>query len=158
MDCRGNVLGAVWVSMLAACTAPPSSAPGTEKSAAVSAPQLLDSAPLLPPLTADGYKREFAEQVARASPEVFAEPIPEMLKSVVVLEITIDRSGALRRATVRRSNGYRALENLALESVRRAAPYAAPPWTVRNSDGSLTFLETFLFRDDGRFRILSLVR
>jgi len=157
MGCRGNVFGAVWMSMLTACSAPPSVAPGTEKSA-VSAPQLLDFAPLLPPLTTDGYKREFAEQVARASPEVFAEPIPEMLKSVVVLEITIDRSGALRRATVRRSNGYKALENLALESVRRAAPYAAPPWTVRNSDGSLTFLETFLFRDDGRFRILSLVR
>jgi len=158
MGCRGNVLGAVWISMLTACSAPLSNAPANEKSAAVSAPQLLDFAPLLPPLTTDGYKREFAEQVARASPEVFAEPIPEMLKSVVVLEITIDRSGALRRATVRRSNGYKALENLALESVRRAAPYAAPPWTVRGGDGSLTFLETFLFRDDGRFRILSLVR
>jgi len=157
MGCRGNALGAVWVSMLAACSAPPASAPAVENSA-VSAPQLLDFAPLLPPLTVDGYKKDFAAQVARASPEVFAEPIPEMLKSVVVLEITIDRSGALQRATVWRSNGYRALEKLALDSVRRAAPYAAPPWTARQSDGSLTFLETFLFRDDGRFRILSLVR
>jgi hypothetical protein len=48
------------------------------------------------------------------------------------------------------------LENRALESVRRAAPYQAPAFTVRRSDGSVNFLETFLFRDDGRFRILSL--
>jgi protein TonB len=115
-------------------------------------------APLIPPLTLDGYKKEFAEQVARVSPEIFSEPIPEMLKSVVVLDVTIDQEGRLQRIAVRRSNGYRALENLAMDSVRRAAPFAAPAWTVRRGNGSVNFLETFLFRADGRFQILSLVR
>jgi hypothetical protein len=58
--------------------------------------------------------------------------------------------------SVRRSNGYKALESRALESVKRAAPFAAPAFTIRRADGSVQFLETFLFRNDGRFRILSL--
>lgn len=112
---------------------------------------------MLPPLTLEAYKRGFAEQVARVSPEMFSEPVPEMLKSVVVLDITIDRDGKLLRVAVRRSNGYKALENRAMDSVRRAAPYPAPAWSVRRGDGTVNFLETFLFRDDGRFRIRSLV-
>ena len=115
------------------------------------------SAPMVPPLTLDGYKKEFARQVAYASPEAFDDPLPEMLKSVVVLDITIDRDGRLARVSVRRSNGYAELEKVALNSVRRAAPYASPAWTMRRSDGSVHFLETFLFRNDGRFRIRSLV-
>lgn len=80
-----------------------------------------------------------------------------MLKSIVVLDITIDRDGRLAQVMVRRSNGYKALENAALDSVRRAAPYASPPRLALRSDGSVNFLETFLFRDDGRYRIRSLV-
>jgi protein TonB len=103
----------------------------------------------------DGYKKQFAERVASVSPE-FSEPVPEVLKSIVVLEVVIDRQGGLQRVAVRRSNGYKALEAHALESVRKAAPYAAPPFTIRRRDGTVSFLETFLFRDDGRYRILSL--
>lgn len=110
----------------------------------------------MPALTLAGYKKDFAGRVARASSDTFDEPVPEVLKSIVVLDIAIDRDGNLRHVAVRRSNGYRALELRAMESVRRAAPYAAPPFTIRRADGSVSFLETFLFRDDGRFRILSL--
>jgi protein TonB len=80
-----------------------------------------------------------------------------MLKSVVVLDVTIGPDGKLLRVAVRRSNGFKALENLAMDSVRRAAPFPAPAWAVRRGDGTVNFLETFLFRDDGRFRIRSLV-
>ena len=103
----------------------------------------------------NGYKKEFAAHIARTSPE-FTEPMPEMLKSVVVLEVVIDRNGGLQHVSVRRSNGYKALENKAMESVRKAAPFPAPAVTIRRRDGTVSFLETFLFRDDGRFRILSL--
>jgi TonB family protein len=151
---RLSVAGAAGMALLASCTAPP---PGPVQSPRAAAPPAAAPAPLIPPLTLDAYKKEFAEQVARVSPEIFSEPIPEMLKSVVVLEVTIDQEGRLQRIAVRRSNGYRALENLAMDSVRRAAPFAAPSWTVRGADGSVNFLETFLFRADGRFRIRSLV-
>src|SRR5262249_10822578 len=111
-----------------------------------------------PALTLDAYKKEFAGQVARASADhLFTETLPEMFKSIVVVEVRIDRGGGLQRVAIRRSNGYKALGNRALESVRRAAPFAAPAFTIRRSDGTIEFLETFLFRDDGRFQIRSLV-
>lgn len=146
--------------MLVACSSPPPGrAPEQAQASAPRAapPSASAPAPLIPPLTLEGYKKAFAQQVARGSPEVFTEPLPEMLKSVVVLEVTIGNDGRLLRVAVRRSNGYKALENLAMESVRRAAPFTAPAWTVRRSDGTVNFLETFLFRDDGRYQIRSLV-
>jgi protein TonB len=88
---------------------------------------------------------------------MFEEPLPEMFKSIVVLEIAIDREGRLMRVSVRRSNGFKALESRAMDSVRRAAPFDAPAFTLRGRDGGVNFLETFLFRDDGRFQIRSLV-
>lgn len=110
----------------------------------------------LQPLTLEAYKGAFAEKVARASPAIFDEPLPKVLKSIVVLEVTIDHNGTLLSVSVRRSNGYRDLEAIALNSVRHAAPFAAPVRAIRRRDGSVNFLETFLFRDDGRFRIRTL--
>ena len=136
---------------LAACASKPVAERATAPAAAAAAP----AKSVIPPLTLDSYKKEFAAQIARTSPE-FAEPVPEVLKSIVVLEVVIDREGGLQHLTVRRSNGYKALENRAMESVRKAAPFAAPAVTIRRRDGTVSFLETFLFRDDGRFRILSL--
>ncbi len=142
--------------LLASCSAPPQ---GPARTPRASPPQaaMPPEQPVVPAVTLDDYKRAFAQRVALASRETFDDPLPEMLKSVVVLEVTIDREGRLARVAVRRSNGYRALENAALESVRRAAPYPPPSWSVRRADGSVNFLETFLFRGDGRFRIRSLV-
>ena len=147
-------------AMLAACSAPP---PGrAPEQPQASAPQAvlfppLAPAPIIRPLTIDAYKKSVAERVARASPDVFGEPLPEMFKSIVVLDITIDREGRLANVAVRRSNGYKVLENRAMDSVKRAAPFGAPALTVRGRDGTVNFLETFLFRDDGRFQIRSLV-
>jgi protein TonB len=156
-----TAFGIAWLALLAACSAPPPvpapAPPPPEQSAARSLAPPPMREPLVPPLTLEGYKKEFAQRVALASPELFEDPLPEMFKSIVVLDITIDRDGGLAKVSVRRSNGYKALEIAALNSVHRAAPYAAPSWTVRRSDGSVNFLETFLFRDDGRFQIRSLV-
>ena len=139
--------------LLAACSANPP-APQRPGMPVVAAPAPL---PHVAPLTLEGYKKSVAERIARSSPDMFLEPMPEMFKSIVVLDITIDRDGRLAKVSVRRSNGYKALENRAMESVKRAAPFVAPAFTVRGRDGSVSFLETFLFRDDGRFRIRSLV-
>ena len=157
MDLRPIALGISWTVLLASCSAPPPSAPAPPATVSQQAPPPAAAARIIPPLTLDGYKKAFAEQVAYGRPEVYSEPVPEMLKSVVVLDVTIGRHGELLAVSVRRSNGYKALENLAMDSVRRAAPFAAPAWPVRRADGTVNFLETFLFRDDGRFQIRSLV-
>ena len=145
--------------LLAACSTPsgrpPAQPPAPEpQAAAVPAPSPTQR---IPPLTLEAYKKAVAERIALPSPDIFAEPLPEMFKSIVVLDITIDREGRLAQVSVRRSNGFKALENRAMESVKRAAPFVAPAFTVRGRDGSVNFLETFLFRNDGRFRIRSLV-
>jgi len=59
--------------------------------------------------------------------------------------------------SVFRSNGYPALAQRALDSVARAAPCAAPEPALLQAAGSLSFLETFFFRDDGSFQRRSLV-
>ena len=140
--------------LIGACAEKPS-APVVPPPPAPAAPQA-EPAPLLPALTIDGYKREVAGRIAAKSPHLFTDPLPEMFKSIVVLDITIGRDGTLERVTVRRSNGFKQLEARALESVRQAAPYAAPSLLVRHG-GSVNFLETFLFRADGRFQIRSLI-
>ena len=103
------------------------------------------------------YKVEVAKQIASASPDLFSDPIPEMLKSVVVLDIRIGKDGAPQQVSVRRSNGFRQLEQRAESSVRKAAPFSAPAPELLRGASSVQFLETFLFRADGRFQILSLV-
>lgn len=151
--------GIIFTVVLAGCSAKP--VPEQAEAPPPAPPVQVAKIPeprVIPPLTMDAYKKEFAGQVARASSEhLFADPLPEMFKSIVVVEVRIDREGALQRVAVRRSNGYKALENRALDSVRRAAPFVAPAFTIRRSDGTVEFLETFLFRDDGRFQIRSLV-
>ena|SRR5436190_2829425 len=140
--------------LLAACSSNPP-APHQPGTPLASAPQ--PQRPLLAPLTLDAYKKLVAERIAQSSPDIFAEPMPDMFKSIVVLDITIDRDGKLAKVSVSRSNGFKALENRAMDSVKRAAPFVAPSFAVRGRDGSVNFLETFLFRNDGRFRIRSLV-
>ena len=105
----------------------------------------------------DGYKIEVARRIASASPDLFSDPLPDVLKSIVVLDIAIGRDGVPQQVSVRRSNGFRQLEQRAEASVRKAAPFSAPGPEVLRGASSVRFLETFLFRDDGRFQIRSLV-
>ena len=130
----------------------PEAAPPAPQAAVAPAP----GAPSLPALSIDAYKKQVAARIAAKNRHMFADPLPEMFKSIVVLDITIDRDGNLVRIAVRRSNGFRQLETRAMDSVREAAPFVAPRAIVRRG-GRVQFLETFLFRDDGRFVIRSLV-
>ena len=108
-------------------------------------------------ITLADYKVEVAKRIASTSPDLFTDPLPEMLKSIVVLDIAIGRDGVPQQVSVRRSNGFRQLEQRAEASVRKAAPFGAPAPEVLRGASSVRFLETFLFRDDGRFQIRSLV-
>ena len=123
----------------------------------VATPSPIPSKPAMRATTLDGYKVEVAKRIASSSPDLFAEPLPEVLKSIVVLDIAIGRDGMPQQVSVRRSNGFRALEQRAEASVRKAAPFNAPAPEVLRGASSVRFLETFLFRDDGRFQIRSLV-
>jgi periplasmic protein TonB len=157
------VLPLLCAALGAACSSPSPVAPQATGAAAEPAQVAIAALSARAPATQaasaatiDGYKKHFAERIVNDNPNVFADPLPKMLKSIVVLDVTIDRAGNLSAVSVRRSNGYKDLEKVAMNSVRNAAPYAAPGRSVGRRDGSVNFLETFLFRDDGRFQIRTL--
>lgn len=104
----------------------------------------------------DEYKRRFARSVAAANAKGLADSLPPILKSVVVLDITVGADGALDRVVVWRSNGYTELERAALESVRRMGAAPPPPAQALLGGGSVRFLETFLFRPDGLYQVRSI--
>ena len=128
---------AAMAAMLAGCATPP--------------------APPAAQPTLDEYKRVVAKRITDASRDTYAEPVPEMLKSIVVLEITLDKAGAPLEVAVYRTNGYDELSARAIASVVDAAPFAPPASALLQGDGSVSFLETFLFREDDSFQLRSLV-
>ena len=113
--------------------------------------------PAVPPQTLNDYKLGVAQRIVAASRETYSTPVPEMLKSIVVLEITLDQTGAPLEVTAFRSNGYEDLTLRAITSVVDAAPFAAPEAALLKGAGTVSFLETFLFRDDDAFQLRSLV-
>lgn len=156
LACRPRALCTLAVPiMLAACTFTvprPTVAPP----AAALAPEALKTPEQSLALTVDAYKRDVARHIYGTSAEhLFEGPPPPQLRAVVVLSLRIDPTGNLTRVSVLRSNGYRELEEIALQSVRRAAPLPMPNRLVMHN-GSADFVETWLFREDGRFQIRSL--
>jgi TonB family protein len=103
------------------------------------------------------YKRGVAHRIVQKSADTYSQPMPEMMKSIVVLEITVDHAGRATAVSVYRSNGYAHLEKRALASVAKAAPFTPPAPALLYGSGSVSFLETFLFRDDDLFQVRSLV-
>lgn len=101
----------------------------------------------------DAYKAEVARHIYKSSArDTFEGAAPPLLKSIVVLEVTIDARGAAH-ARVVRSNGFKELEARALQSVKRATPL--PRWSGAGKK-PVSYYETWLFRNDGRFQIRSI--
>jgi len=156
-----RLLAGVGIAALAACTArqsdvlpPQAVVPDVVPRAAESAKP--ESAPDSRAWTLDTYKQEVARWIARTSAEHLYEGAPPpLLKSIVVLNISVNSEGQLARVTVLRSNGFRALEQRALQSVKAAVPLPKPGLVVSRR-GVAEFTETWLFRDDGRFQLRSL--
>ncbi len=104
----------------------------------------------------DDYKKHAAGHIVSVSKHELAPSLPPILKSVVVLDITVDAEGNAR-AVLWRSNGYEDVEKIALDSVQRAGRLPAPSPEVLKGQQSVRFLETWLFRHDGRYHVRSVV-
>jgi protein TonB len=106
--------------------------------------------------TLNGYKKDAALWISNVNRKSLFEGVPPpILKSVVVLLISIDADGQPRQVKVLRSNGYTDLEKIAVQSVHRAAPLPHPNRLIVRR-GGVEYTETWLFRDDGRFQIRTL--
>ena len=104
------------------------------------------------------YKTAIARQIVAASKAKYTEDLPPILKSVVVLDISIDKGGRPVRVVVWRSNGYEDLEATALASVKNIGAFPPPSEDLLAGNDTVRYLETFLFRPDGKFQIRSLER
>lgn len=104
----------------------------------------------------DRYKEILARHIVlRNAEHTFSGPLPPMLPAIVVLRISVDRSGAITNMFVQRSRDDEA-SSVALASLRRSGALPRPHNLLKASEPDLTFSETFLFNDDYRFQVRSL--
>jgi periplasmic protein TonB len=113
------------------------------------------SAPAAPPSPdLDAYKTQVAYRVMERNPgQTFSGKLPEMLPAIVVLNVTVDKDGALKAVEVQRSRDDNA-SRVAVDSMRRSEPLPRPANLLANRD-AVTFSETFLFNDQYRFQLRS---
>lgn len=60
-----------------------------------------------------------------------------------LLDLKIDSSGNLLSANIKESSGHESLDNQALEMVRKASPFPAPPETLRGRSFNITVPVSF---------------
>ncbi|MCW7541599.1 hypothetical protein OOT46_27720 [Aquabacterium sp. A7-Y] len=98
----------------------------------------------------DQYRVRAGQRIAQANQgSVYLDTPPDILLAIPVLEVELNADGSIRRIQVlRHPRQARDTTQLAIDAVRRAAPFGdvsrlPKPWR---------FPETFLFRDDRKFK------
>lgn len=108
-------------------------------------------------LALDRYHVEIAQHIVERNPSYVLHGTPQaMLRSVVVVAFTVDRSGRVVRSSVYRTNGDDEAEATALATLRRASPLPAPPARLLDARGRLELMEDWLFNDNGKFQLRTL--
>jgi TonB family protein len=105
--------------------------------------------------TMDAYKKHVAQHIHAKNARERADTLPPILKSVVVLNISIDRDGKPVHVAVMRSNGHKDVEQAAIRSVHRAAPLPVPSAELLGNRDTVSYVETWLFRADNHYQVRS---
>jgi TonB family protein len=135
--------------------APQPAAPQAAPAAPKAAPAPVVRGPASNAATIDAYKKQVAEHIHAKNARERADSLPPILKSVVVLNISIDRDGKPVHVAVMRSNGHKDVEQAAIRSVHRAAPLPAPSAEVLGNRETVSYVETWLFRADNHYQVRS---
>jgi len=147
-----RLVAAAALIALASCSVTP---PRQAKVAPPPAPRY--TTPLSRATTVSQYEREIAERVQHASAaEVYPGRPQFFLRAVIVYQLQIDGAGRLVRLDLFRAPdkpGVAELVRRARESVRHAAPFARPEPRLLGRYRTVALMETWLFDDDGRFRL-----
>ncbi|MDO8277144.1 MAG: hypothetical protein Q8K31_04905 [Burkholderiaceae bacterium] len=103
----------------------------------------------------DEYRRRAARRIAQASAgDTFTGVVPDTLKSIPVLTIQLNRDGSVRHiAVLRTPRAVPATVQMAMAAVHRAGPFGP----VGNLPQPWQFNETFLYNDELKFQLRSLV-
>ena len=146
----------------AAGAAPAAPAPGAAQSApptppAASGPSI-GAGPRLAPRdpALEQWKRQAAERIHAANaPQLFEGRPHHLLQGVIVVDVTVDRSGKVTRSKIVRSPGIARLNDAVLASLKTASPLPAPPPALVKA-GAITYSETWLFTNDSKWRLRTL--
>lgn len=98
----------------------------------------------------DQYRLRAAQRIASVNADrVYMETPPDILLAIPVLEVELNADGSIRRIDVlRHPKQARDTTQVAIDAVRRAAPFG----DVSRLPRPWRFPETFLFRDDRKFK------
>jgi hypothetical protein len=157
----GKLTAMAVAAVLAACSSTPlppySPAPVT--SAVPTTPATLAPAAASAPAPLarnwDEYRVHAARMIVKSNAgSVFFGPLPEMLQSIPVLTVQLNPDGSVRNIDVMRTPRF-APETLqmAMRAIRQAAPFGS----VAHLPQPWQFNETFLYNNDLKFQIRSLV-
>src|SRR5690606_11222526 len=84
----------------------------------------------------DDARRRYADQLARAIAKHRQYPrIAQMRgwQGETLIDLKLDNKGNVLVSRIERSSGFDALDKQALEMVKKAAPFPAPPDVLKNS-------------------------
>ena len=158
------------IALAAGCgSTPPASSPAASTPAAVYGPSAAPSVPAAtPPTTGAGprlaardpaleqWKRLAAERIHTANSKQLFEGRPHhLLQGVIVVDVTVDKTGQVTRSRIVRSPGIARLNDMVQASLKSASPLPAPPAALVKT-GALTYSETWLFTDDSKWRVRTL--
>lgn len=145
---------------LAGCAAVPP--PGLERKPALQVPAPAPAAePASAARTVAEYGTEIAELLHDANRQaVFEGRPPNPLRAVIVVYVEVDAAGILRTLHLYRAPPHSPeLLDEVERAWRRLGPRLPPPRAALiNGDGRLAFTQTWLFDDEGRFRLRPLAR
>lgn len=131
--------------------AAPSAPPATFGPSTGSGPRLASRDPAL-----EQWKRQAAERIHSANaPQLFEGRPHHLLQGVIVVDVTVDRSGKVMRSKIVRSPGIARLDNVVLASLKTASPLPTPPPAIVKT-GAVTYSETWLFTNDSKWRLRTL--
>lgn len=156
-----KTLSCAWAGLLAACGSPgPASTTATVASpgaqpATVAGTGIPISSSSARAREWSDYKLRAAQRIHAANPgETFSGPLPDPLQSIPVLQVHLNRDGSVRDIAVLRTpkQSPQTLE-MAMRAIRRAAPFGP----VGHLPRPWQFNETFLYNEDLKFQLRSLV-
>lgn len=108
------------------------------------------------PATIDIYKVGVARHILRSNlGYTFDGHLPPMLPAVVVLRLSVDRTGKPTDVLVQRSRDNLATQ-IAVASIQRSGNFPLPCALIAANLGTVTFSETFLFNGQYQFQLRSL--
>ena len=76
----------------------------------------------------------------------------QKISGSLILDVALNKDGSINEVTIRRSSGYKILDDAAIRIVELASPYSPFPVKIREETDILHITRTWQFLNNNRFR------